>query len=197
MKNEEISNNTRKRMASALKALLSEKSIEKITVRDITTRAGLSRPTFYYHFKDINGLVEWMFRTELMDLLQDHLGDENLSGALLITLRYMKNNTALCQSICEGVGYGKLYQLFIDCIKNIIMQFTAHLNEQYHAKQEDVDFIGAFYTNALAGSLIIYMQSGMTRSPEEMLDRIMTTSEGSIANSLRRSVERHGTEEKK
>ena len=33
--------------------LLEEKEFTKITVKDIVTRCGINRNTFYYHFEDI------------------------------------------------------------------------------------------------------------------------------------------------
>ena len=36
-------------------------SIEKIRVTEIYARAGVERPTFYYHFKDKYDLVAWIF----------------------------------------------------------------------------------------------------------------------------------------
>ena len=45
----------------ALKSLLLKKPFHKITINDITEECGVSRMTFYYHFKDIYDLVEWSF----------------------------------------------------------------------------------------------------------------------------------------
>ena len=39
--------------------LLLKKPLDKITINDLTTDCGISRMTFYYHFKDIYDLVEW------------------------------------------------------------------------------------------------------------------------------------------
>ena len=39
--------------------LLLQKPLDKITISDITDDCGISRMTFYYHFKDIYDLVEW------------------------------------------------------------------------------------------------------------------------------------------
>ena len=36
------------------------KALDKITIRDITTDCGISRMAFYYHFKDIYDLIEWV-----------------------------------------------------------------------------------------------------------------------------------------
>jgi len=50
---------TKKALASSLKKLLAEKTLDKITVIDITNDCEVNRQTFYYHFKDIllNGFI--------------------------------------------------------------------------------------------------------------------------------------------
>ena len=50
---------TKRALEQSLKNLLREKPLSKITVTDITEDCGISRMTFYYHFKDIYDLVEW------------------------------------------------------------------------------------------------------------------------------------------
>ena len=45
---------TKKAIAFALKDLLSEKPLDKITINDIAEDCGINRMTFYYHFKDIS-----------------------------------------------------------------------------------------------------------------------------------------------
>ena len=51
---------TKKAIAFALKDLLSEKPLDKITINDIAEKAEINRQTFYYHFQDIVDLVEWI-----------------------------------------------------------------------------------------------------------------------------------------
>src|SRR5438270_8109601 len=47
---------TRDRLGDAIMELLVEKAFEKITVQDVLDRAGVSRTTFYAHFRDKNDL---------------------------------------------------------------------------------------------------------------------------------------------
>ena len=51
-------------IAFAFKELLLEKSIDKITINDITEKCGINRQTFYYHFHDIYELIEWICETD-------------------------------------------------------------------------------------------------------------------------------------
>ena len=50
--------NTALRMDEALIALLEEKDLEYITVKEICRRAGVNRSTFYLHYETIADLVD-------------------------------------------------------------------------------------------------------------------------------------------
>ena len=54
-----MSQTTKRALEASLKKLLLQKPLNKITINDITEDCGISRMTFYYHFKDIYDLVEW------------------------------------------------------------------------------------------------------------------------------------------
>ena len=51
---------TKQALEASLKQMMLKKPLDKITIRDITEACGISRMTFYYHFKDIYDLVEWV-----------------------------------------------------------------------------------------------------------------------------------------
>ena len=52
-------------LADSLKQLASKKLLEKITIKEITDKAGVIRPTFYNHFQDKFELLEWIIRDVL------------------------------------------------------------------------------------------------------------------------------------
>ena len=62
------SNLTKRAFARAMKALMSEKPFEKISVGDICERCDMNRKSFYYHFRDKYDLVNWIFDTEFVPL---------------------------------------------------------------------------------------------------------------------------------
>ena len=54
-----MSNLTKLALEQSLKKFLLKKPLDKITIKDLTDDIGISRMSFYYHFKDIYDLVEW------------------------------------------------------------------------------------------------------------------------------------------
>ena len=46
-------------IADTLNQLLCQKSLDKITVKELVEACHISRQTFYYHFQDIMEVIEW------------------------------------------------------------------------------------------------------------------------------------------
>ncbi len=63
---------TKRLLQQGLTELLREKSIKKITVRELAERIDINRGTFYLHYKDIYDLVE-QIENELFDEFEDIL----------------------------------------------------------------------------------------------------------------------------
>ena len=61
-----MSDITKRAMAQSLKKFLRKKDLDKITINDITSDCGVNRQTFYYHFKDIYDLLEWIYKNEVI-----------------------------------------------------------------------------------------------------------------------------------
>ena len=54
-------------LAESFKELALKHPIEKITIKEITDKAGVIRPTFYNHFQDKYDLLEWIIDKELLE----------------------------------------------------------------------------------------------------------------------------------
>jgi len=60
-------------VADALLELIRRKDADKITVKDLVEVCGISRQTFYYHFKDIVDVVEWAAQQGVQRLVHESL----------------------------------------------------------------------------------------------------------------------------
>ena len=61
---------TKKKIADCVRQLMKRKEISKITIGDIMEATGMSRQSFYYHFKDIYDVLEWIGCNDFKDQLQ-------------------------------------------------------------------------------------------------------------------------------
>lgn len=63
---------TKKVLADALYELLTKKQLDDIYVKDICAQCGLSKQTFYYHFKDKYELAIYLYNTIQSNSLHDY-----------------------------------------------------------------------------------------------------------------------------
>ena len=66
-----MSQTTKRALEASLKKLLLQKPLNKITINDITEDCGVNRMTFYYHFKDIYDLVDWIMVEDARQAMED------------------------------------------------------------------------------------------------------------------------------
>lgn len=129
--------NTALRMDEALIALLEEKDLEYITVKEICRLAGVNRSTFYLHYETIADLAD-----ETMEMIDrrflsyfprreeevlDHIGSRKREELVLVTreyllpyLRFIRDNKRVYRaafrapgSMQAGLRYGELKQRII------------------------------------------------------------------------------------
>ena len=60
-------------IAGQFKELVRRSNVDKITVKALIEECHISRQTFYYHFQDINDVMEWSVRRETEQLLRKSL----------------------------------------------------------------------------------------------------------------------------
>jgi len=58
--------NTKRKIADGLQEMLHVKPLRKITVQDIMDCKDMKRQSFYYHFQDIYGVIEWIFHEDFV-----------------------------------------------------------------------------------------------------------------------------------
>ena len=60
----DMATSTKEALAAALRQMMTVKPIDKVTVKDIVEICGVNRQTFYYHFDDVDDLLEWVFEQD-------------------------------------------------------------------------------------------------------------------------------------
>lgn len=80
-------NNTKQRIADALRQLMTERPFDKITVQNLMDMTQMKRQSFYYHFQDTRDVLMWICVQDLIDPLvrsDAALVDWLLQGAELL-----------------------------------------------------------------------------------------------------------------
>lgn len=156
---------TRLLLANTLKQLMQNTPLDKISVQDIVSACDLNRKTFYYHFKDKQELICWIFDNEFAGL-HDKNNDNTIIDELVEHLYFNKDfYIAALTSDTQNNLREHLYKVGY---KAILSQIKEILGKR-EMTPDDMNMIALFFTNAVIGYLSQWAKEGMKKSPFEYI----------------------------
>ena len=175
------SESTKHALAAALKALMAQRPLDKITINDITELCGIRRQNFYYHFADVYDLLRWTFDEEAMSLLRRHEGALLWQDGLLQLFQYLEENRAVCCCVLKSVGRATIKRFFEADIYTVIHrtvdQISADIGlSENSSVRTDTDLLTHFYVVALVGVMESWLLGEIDRTPQELIafaDRLL------------------------
>ena len=161
-------NITERALLKALTELLEEHPLDRINVKDITDKCGVTRNTFYYHFHDVYDALDCYFTNEIEQMLTKYEKDADWTGGFLEGLEFVYEHKTMIEHIYNFVEWRELR----DYLDSIIFKYALAVIGQEFKKTEyplKVKEITAdFYTNALLGATVKWIKDGMKERPENM-----------------------------
>lgn len=155
-------------------ALLKEKPIQSITVRELCERTGINRSTFYNHYRDVYELLEEL-ENEMLDEMSVRLKelkelarDNELMSMRLFEgiFRFLAQNRDLCAIMLGENGDKRFLYRMLEmgreyCVKNYSAAFP-------RASSEQIEDFYAFVSHGCIGLMTRWMRTGMKKSAEEL-----------------------------
>lgn len=179
-----MSNTTKTALEASLKRLLLHKKIDKITISDLTTDCGISRMSFYYHFKDIYDLVEWVCVEDGKRALQDKKTYDTWQEGMCQVFEAVLENKPFILNVYSAVSREKienyLYKLTYSLIADVVEEKCVGID----LAEEDKAFIAEFYKYAFVGIMLDWISRGMKDDYKKIVERMSITLHGTIANSI-------------
>lgn len=179
-----MSQRTEKAIAASFKHLLQKKSLNKITISDIANDCGINRMTFYYHFRDVYDLIEWICDEDCKTALEGNRGLENWTQALENFINVLYEDRAFIMSAFHSVEREKIDEYLHRVISEILTTFIDSLESSKNVSAEDRQFIADYYTYAFAGLLTQWISSGMKDIRDKLFRQIKTITAGNIQRSI-------------
>ena len=167
-----VAQTTKRALEASLKKLLLRKPLNKITISDITEDCGVNRMTFYYHFKDIYDLVDWILMEDAAEALEGLQDFETWSGALREMLEKVQANRVLVLNVYRSVSREQVEQYLYKMLDPLLRIFVERLN--IPVKEEDKQFIIDFYKYGFVGLALEWIRRDMKTDPAIMAERLNT-----------------------
>lgn len=177
---------TKRAIEASLKNLLLKKPFDKITINDIAEDCGISRMTFYYHFKDIYDLVEWACEEDAKKILEGKDDYKTWTQGFLNLFEVVLKNKPFILNVYRSVGREQvenyLYKIVYDLLLNVVEEKAQGMT----VRDEDKEFIADFYKYAFVGLMLDWVKNGMKEDPHKIVKKVEFLLSGSLSVSLER-----------
>ena len=173
---------TKKALVVSLKKLLSKKELSKITIANITDECGVNRQTFYYHFKDIYDLLEWIYKNEVIDEIDNK--DEDWQQRFLYIFKYVLKNKEFVKNTYNSISREYLLRFIYMQTNKLLIDFIDKESEGMNIKKEDKKFMADFYKYGFVGILQEWIEDGMKKQPEVIIKKLNDIIEGDFKKAL-------------
>ena len=173
---------TKQDILDTLLLLLKDKTLNDITVKDLTERCGISRQAFYYHFQDLYAVVDWALQQELDMLAQE----KDLESTKAKVVEQMLRNRAVVLNLYRSFERSYVEHYLRKWALPIVEEKVAQQAEHYHVTREQAKFVAELATTALLSLVLGWLDRGMPGRVLEHLDDLEAISDGGVDSILER-----------
>ena len=164
---------TKKALADAMKELMTDKPMEKITIADIVNHCNMNRQSFYYHFKDKYELVNWIFYTEFVSQMQDSMNEKGWE-LLEKVCHFFYSNRLFYSNALRVKGQNS----FAEYLNEIVHAIIFYDLRGYFEDHENQEFCAAFLTDAICIAIRRWLLEGTQITPKKFVGLVRTTLSG-------------------
>ncbi|MCB2300088.1 TetR/AcrR family transcriptional regulator C-terminal domain-containing protein [Clostridium tagluense] len=175
---------TKESLAESLKKLMNTTPLAKITINDIVSDCGVNRRTFYYHFQDIYALLEWIFRTEVTNAMEENTTYQTWQQGFLKILIYLDQNRKMVLNTYNSIGREHLETHLYSAVYNLVVNVVDEIAVDMKVSQEKKEFVVNFYKFAFVGLLLEWIRTNMINESDQIIDNLANIISGDIHRAL-------------
>ena len=179
-----MGNTTKLALEAALKKELLTKPLDKITINDLAEDCGISRMAFYYHFKDIYDLVDWILAEDAAKAMEGRRGFGTWNEAYLDILHQLQDNKTLVLNVYRSVGREQVEQYLYRLLDPILKDFADRECHDITVQDDDKQFVVDFYKYALVGVVLEWIRRDMKTDPAVTVERTGRMLQGDLRRAL-------------
>jgi len=168
---------------------MAERTLDKITVKEVVARCGVNRQTFYYHFRDIYHLLDWMFANEGQEFTKKypnvHSADDGQT-AVRSLCTYLQDNRAVMMNIYNSLGRELLDRYLCREMATLLTNSLQARADRAGVTEAQLAFLVNFYKHAFVGASLDWFQKGMPGETEEIVAQFAPILKGTFDSAMKR-----------
>lgn len=183
-KKPQVTMQTKQNLIDAFWSLYCEKRIEKITVREITQKAGYNRGTFYEYFIDVYDVLEQIEESlipSLDKLPPITIGEDDMGIPIDMFMKIYEENSKYYSVLLGDNGDPAFVSKLKNSTKPILKEAFP---EKHDLNQLEFDFILEYVLSAMIGIMSYWLRQDKVLSAEDLINLIHDLMENGVMKRL-------------
>lgn len=160
---------TKRKIADCVKQLMRKKEIRKITIQDIMDGTNMSRQSFYYHFKDIYDVLEWIVRYDFANHIATE-ENQTMEEWILHLFHVLDEERSFFERVVNEIEWPRLLPMISAPIEEQMRVILLRYNRACTA--EELNFCVHFVTTAYCYYLMDYIYHRTRKTDKELSDEV-------------------------
>ena len=178
---------TKKALAQSLRNLLTKRTLDKITVKDIVDDCGVNRQTFYYHFHDVYDLLEWIFEDMIETMIENQTEEQTeWTQGIDAIIEKLLEERRLVLNAYHSVSHEAVSRFIRRWLKPFIAQVVERESEGINVSEENKDFVAEMFTLGTTGFLTEWVESQLSEDKLRNLEKVKLALDGSARMMLKK-----------
>ncbi len=163
-----MSNLTKRALEESAVKLLEERPLDKIKIKDITDDCGVTRNTFYYHFRDVYELLERIFESQADEILKKYDNTGDWKDVFLNLLEYLYEHRKMVYHVYYSVRHEDLEIYIYKVVGNYALRIIEMQEDGIYIEDRVKTIVADFYRNAFVGATIQWIRDNMRDKPSDL-----------------------------
>ena len=181
-----MQNGTKELLAKTLIVLLQKSSVDRISVKHLTDKCGVTRQTFYNHFQDIYDLVEWIYLNAIEKLIINNKDCKTWQQRYYRLLVFTRDNKVFVQNTYKYANRDSLEKYMYNVLFDLVLKEVEKQAAEMSIDQKYKKFIAHFYSLAFLNLDLDWVKTGMKEEPLDMIEQIDVLLKGDFEKALKK-----------
>ena len=152
---------TKRAIMLSLLKLLKQKSVDKVTVKDICDECEINRNTFYYYFKDFPDVVEFILKKKWDEILEHPQDRASILECMEEMADLVRNNRKVMFNVYRSVKKDTFLFYMNEISNYIIMEYFRKNADQFDLDEGEIRILIQYYKCLFMGFLMEWLDNNL------------------------------------
>lgn len=145
---------TKQAIVDAAIGLSKRKHLDKITVTDIVKECHIARQTFYYHFQDIEDVVDWGMQQRMDELVGKAQACQSAEEALLYYCNYLMEDKNFFGKVMASRYMKKGLLMLLEGTRHYLYSLVKFHADDFDLPVSELRFAIDYHAGAISSRLV-------------------------------------------